>query len=363
MSLPKDLQDYYPYRKPDDIDKCVTRVAQRANADPVVVEKMLEKVHRSLRVKGPVALYELYSDRYQKRIYLFGEQHVRNAPCPPDMWSEEIPEFIESVIKNTPRTIDVFLELPFISQRFGTKEQPLLDPKQAETIHKFLTKFEPCLQVDKSLCKYPNARIHYTDVRKLPDVAAFNDMFFDMANIRVQVTDGVLTPQQGLNGLKRATIWYKSYFPPNVKELMEKTKVYKQLDNIADHTTRAAIIKYVEDTIKTGTTKYVIDLAKLSALPQNPTKDEFLKATELLAVDYYQPYVALMDAYILGRIFRTFKNASGPDSIITYTGAAHTKNLVTCLQNYLDFKMVRSIGSKNREYCINVGPFLPFFPK
>jgi hypothetical protein len=105
---------------------------------------------------GPITLTELYSAKYNKRIYIFGDIHALENDCNYDN-SIRIDQFISETVTNNPdKIIDLFLE---VSKNDYNREEKF------NYIDYVTDTFESCL-INK--CKeHDNLRVHFTDLREV----------------------------------------------------------------------------------------------------------------------------------------------------------------------------------------------------
>jgi len=96
-----------------------------------------------------------------KKIYLFGEQHVKDIKCQSNDYIK-FTDYLEQNLTSTEKNIDVFLESDY------TKKE-----RKAHTNYKTFTEigqqFKECFEQDKNLCKYKHTRFHNIDIRALID--------------------------------------------------------------------------------------------------------------------------------------------------------------------------------------------------
>ena len=120
---------------------------------------------------GPYKLTELVSNKYNKHIYLFYDEHVDKVTCSEDKDNYpkiEIQDYIEQIINsNKDKVIDIFLETSIgegIEVRF-----------EKSYLNYINEKYSPCYQSDRRNCPYLNSRFHYVDMRSFPkDVSFFS---------------------------------------------------------------------------------------------------------------------------------------------------------------------------------------------
>lgn len=264
-------------------------------------------------VEGPVSLIEYYSDKFEKHIYLFGDEHIKKSTCRKND-SITVDDFFKNVIdENSDKMIDVFIEITFVSaktkptlttgERFDIGEAYLTDIRKA---------FRDCLQIDKTTCQYKNARFHYIDIRTI------NPVLEAMLVIGYTITKA---PSE----MFKEQVWKIFEWLGDIKEtkatILNITKIKRQLDNIKNTELRNRIEEYIDNwmniyaSMQSQVTKYL----KTAKIDQNWT---------LSVASFFTGFVKfLMDMYTTSRMMRTFSDGSSPKFILYYGGYGHIKNI------------------------------------
>jgi hypothetical protein len=250
---------------------------------------------------GPVSLEHVYSGKYRKNIYMFGDKHHLSSKCPASATgknSKHIAEFIaDTILLNKDKIIDIYLEHTFISAKY---------PVRPGVVDSYLTQvnksLDSCAQIKKVTCKYPNVRVHYINIRKtIPKVRILNDIWHHAVNKLPAPKDA------------------DTVFPINGDELLALTKIDKQLNAIRDPYVRSYLLQYIMNEM----TKYeptIVDWENI----RNKTKQLKQSADKIIKF-----ISALMDGYLLTRLFRSYSRSregkSSADSMfnIIYTGNGH----------------------------------------
>lgn len=291
-------------------------------------------------ILGPTLIkcYEgTFSNGEKRKIYLFGEKHVgkkhkvKKAICDieEDEWDYvlEIQHFLEELFLNASedKQIDFYLEASFPQAWAGsnksedkTKENKSLrtkeglkpDKKSKSYIKRIRDYFNDCFQIKKDKCRYPNVRFHYVDVRRLPFMKI----------------------------LKKSPECYKYV---DIKKLVEKTKIQKQLDNIKDKNIKEKLTEIIGKEMK------MLDGEIRKELEGKLSEDNLDPDREL--IDILRIY--FMDAYTIARIFRSFSDGE-QKNIIVYTGTAHTRNYSYMLSK-LGMRVSEYINDEGNN-CVNI---------
>jgi len=350
------LQKYYPHRAKD-LEICVRKLAAVFDLSEQSVVSALVTIHSRLVVLGPKHLVEYRSVVKNKHIYLFGESHRLVRRCEL-VGHTDIARFLEDVVMNTKDTVDIFVELPFIQKDQITK-------RHSPGFTVIYEKFQDCLKVDKKSCPYKNLRIHYADVRKIQDsrIQGFRVINHTLKHIvhklRVKEKFGV---DKALEKLRHIKFLFVA-FPVDVERIMEVTKINKQLQNIKDREIRDSLKRYGMDRLA-GINEVVEEIRELITHDASEfSRKDFKKLIKHILADAIDAYASIMDIYLLGRMFRSYQNAPDCKNIIVYAGDFHTRVYEDFLDTLKTFKQVRSVGERRHPYCINVGPFLPFFSR
>jgi len=292
-----------------------------------------------------------------KKIYLFGERHGQGLKCKQP--GTRVSRFIVENIKNNPRFIDLFIELPLLHREYKKIEYGRREEYELDYIEFY---FKECLKVKKK-CNFPNVRAHYSDVRKYKSpISTFISELFD-----------IITNQSYVGGMgkvinKQKFIKLKNKFPNEVEEYKKLStfrdfrnyfdsiffpiKIQKQLDNIKDNDIKQQINEWFIGLFKDKLESFI----NWTIIELSITTDYALSTFSINSfIGMVTPY---MDLYIVTRMFRSFNkikyfNSNEAKNIIVYAGDAHISNYANLLTNYLKFTHVFS-RSSDENFCMDL---------
>lgn len=294
---------------------------------------------------GPISLSEHYSEKYDKHIFIFGEKHDKETKCD-EKKGINIVNFIEQTLQsNKDKIIDIFLEQSFIYDEKNERNSYLKD---------IILKYKDYVDRKK---KNKNFRIHWTDVRSIL-VSEFNIYFiFDSEFFSYEGGIFKIEMVKHLANLLKFA---------NFEKLFIATKIEKQFDNIKDKNLRYTLEKYF-DLKKNFTTKEEINelidilLNSKISLKYKEIIQVTIEAVNKLwsfKLKIREYFLNLMDAYLIGRVFRNFKNYYSK-YIIIYTGDYHARKYRKILK-ILNFELINE--TRNENQCLDITKFkLPFF--
>lgn len=298
-------------------------------------------------ISGPWILY--YLNIEGKKIYMFGESHKDNPTCDDAI---DYPSYIKTVLDAEPdKLIDVFHEFPY---DLKTPESEKFRRQYFESKNTLFTigkEFKDCFSAVKSNCKY-NARFHYADIRFFSEIKVIQQasLKFDYKDLSFEEID-VLRSE-----LKDHMLRIKELSSQETSDAMfwlEKSKAMKQFNAIRDPIIREKITSY---WIRTVTNR-------LDNIYEN-----IREPSGSIELDTYALHVSLVDAYTIGRMFRSYLD--GPDSknIIAYFGHEHIRNMIYCLYEIFGgFDPDDPIGQvpDDHENCLFIEDILvpPIFKK
>lgn len=334
------------------------------------------KYFKPLYLIGPISAVKLYSKKYQKAVWLFGDEHVISPVCKTDISGDKkisIMKLIEKELNyDTNKLIDIYTETAFISRDI---------PERGAVGDSFLSlirrQFEDCLQVDKSSCAFGNARFHYSDIRMYlhPEV-----IFFDLISLIVlDMSNGdfesaMFTWQKLLSSYRSYEVLRTFVSSYKFTDYLENTKILKQIKNVADPEVRNRLLSVLDEIVLNAPTgKQMMDLldhvrsdsTDIDAIRYNDYDDEYYRQR----VKIFNVNSRLMDVYILARMFRDFRKSpatvetsngleegelpdrySGPaKNIIVYAGDNHVRRMKKILTTLLDFKVLYEDESADKE--------------
>lgn len=338
-------------------------------------------------IQGPISLTGLYSKKYDKIIYIFGDQHdVKDIKEYMEYHKEENSMFIQDFLKYcaeyTDRFIDIFLETDPISLSFKNS-----------FIHEVIDTFKNCIPKPDKLtsnlsgCQFNTVRIHYTDIRRLykedreENKESFLRLFtaFDLSEDDLMI--------YGLNieflkifkdGMDKLRDNFGNYFKDNktlLSKFFEEYKKYKlerQISSVKDKFVKDKLLEWFNnkiDEFKLNDVYLLLSNYKLLEKDINEIinyklsygSDQWKRFRE-----FYEKYKLkllflnglFMDLFLLSRIFREFKfkkdvYSKEPRNIFIYVGQAHADNYIDFLSNVLNFNITFQLKSSKKK--LNVG--------
>ena len=320
-------------------------------------------------VEGPTSLSEYKSNTWDMRIYIFGDWHEKKKKCPDvkkDINIMSIEKFFESTFTlNKEITIDFYLEEQFISKLFSRSEftvGAVLGRREDRSNYLEDTSkyFDNCFQLIKSSCPYKNTRFHYIDIRFIPKSVLIYTFLLtaDIINFNKNIERKEFV-EELLPSIKNdMKLLYDKINEVSLSEIFQQTKVIKQFQNIQE-----SYRPYVENYWTKVCLAYYNELKEniKHMLLYDGIKEKY--DHNLLTV--FPGLV--MDAYTMGRVFRSFSNQGKTEqekNVILYAGEWHKTNYENFL-NYLHFNLIASSQSFNQGVdfqCLDVSRFhVPFF--
>lgn len=292
--------------------------------------------------------------RYKNyKIGIFGEHHaIRDFPKSSKTDTLTFSTFLTSLVTQTKRQYDFFVELPY--QRRGVAGRELPDVNQMLEV--IAHDFKDCLQVEKAACPYKNLRVHYADPRRL---------YPEQNNLALEIYShvydhgnpwGVTAPGYLVNRfLRTAQEEYdvQTQFVETV--LQDKTsKIAKQLRY---NELRYKITSFIQKQMQANKMKFMTDLKQYSkTINKNftlePLTPEDIDHIRSLVSYFMRIFANIMDTYLLGRIFRTYpKHSRGSaENIIIYAGNYHTKLYISFLSYIGANKTIDILNKQSRHY-------------
>ena len=324
-------------------------------------------------IEGPVGVSEYFSKNMAKHIYLFSDLHHKDKICTDvNIRRVHINDFLVSTLTdNADKVIDFYLEADFHSKRLDEIGKNYKTSKEPSYLKDVRLKFNSCFLLCKDkvekLCKYKNVRFHYSDVRV--------SMHFLM---KLRRLENILRKLHdvNVNSLILTSCIKKSAFDlleesteMSLDHILDISKVNKQFNHINDSNIRGMIIEY---WMKLGNIKYtnmINTLRELSSyeLPRyNIFKQHKLISDHMKNLSSLPVFV--MDAYLIGRMFRSFDQnilnySKDPKFIIVYAGREHIKNYADFFE-YIGIKLIAKNTSDEpgiNYQCIKLNIQLPFF--
>lgn len=374
------------------------------------------------QLSGAISFSYLTSQLYNMRVILIGDYHYNNTTdicaqcsynCP-----DYVPQFLDTIIKATNAPVDFFFEYSYIkgaksiekSARYNTG----LGEESYHTISDTALFFNKCLQINKQECReeYPNLRLHYADYRDVEYgiaeklMTVINEISVTLSRYNLLDIDNFEMLKQVLTRLEEIEPnQYEDikndilYLLSQIRELklptktsdvydmyigiIESTKIKKQLENIPDSRLQNLIRSFIIENlnyrleendsnikIPEGMNLYTFLLTKrLTILPKLDLVNPPFLARMIVALNLFFNRLILintiiMDSYLLGRLFRTYKDAPPATNVIIYAGDIHIKTYQRFLVDELDFEFTEPLKTafSNRQMCLDLtGVEQPFF--
>ena len=306
----------------------------------------------NLTIEGPVGISEYFSQGLKKHIYLIADVHVREMKCPdPNARPVRLTDFLAMTFNDNPnKVIDFFLERPYLSQASTLGRQP--------------ESFKPSYLEDLALMfdsiKFDNLRLHNVDVRGATQFSRdLHDLELGLSRMFVTKVDQV--NDKNLSRVRNLRDEIPNYIESHdLLMILTDHKIIKQFENISDPDLRRIVIEYWMNRGKLLYDRLILNLSR-SQQPSYDEKDKVLVGK--LAVSVFAFGLFLMDAYAIGRMFRSFRDTEDPKYIMVYAGAAHTKSYEKFFK-YLGLRLVgKNVSDLEGEdfQCLRLGLRLPFF--
>jgi hypothetical protein len=333
-------------------------------------------------IQGPISLTEWKG--FGKHIYVFGDVHKYKKGCNQLQKNIRIDEYISQVINyNRDKLIDIYLEIPYIQKNEIRKYSSLID--EGYLFNQTNKRFLDCLEVKKNNCKYKNTRFHYIDIRfaKLRFYINMQFLYNNVESLAIKfdeicekIEDETLTKKKLNKSIDEIfNILYRLYKKDlffDYNEAVNLAKINKQIKNIKDDNVRLLLDKKLNKLrIEFNEVQNIIDFINKTFFDFNNEKFLLkLKEDENIHFELQNKFsefngfllnfeIHLMDLYLLGRIFRSFKGGSDPKFIIIYTGGTHSDNY----NKFFGEIGMKSIShSYSEDQCVNISKFKrPFF--
>lgn len=288
-------------------------------------------------ISGPFVLVHMRHAELDMEVYLFGERH-ETPSCPPDYTRIDV--YLDNLLRTSDKFIDVFLESSVYT-----------DPSEIRLTSglAYLRQLFHWCVGERTRCPYPNARIHFNDLRASV-IAAENNRyrhyFLDIMSYR--------------DSTKTVGDEFRAW----VRHLEAKTELV-----VDKSSPMHSIARFL-----------VLSLAKIPRIRRNLNTPHIKK--KLLVFMCEQFLVALneqclvsvtalvLDFYGLARMFKDFGDdvpltPRRAKNIIMYGGAMHTKTHAKFME-VLGFEVVEAVRYDDvvsaAPMCVDMGSVVqPFF--
>ena len=312
---------------------------------------------------GPVS-YNEFTYKGQN-IAIFGEIHNVLSGCDdlPMFDSLSFSSFLISLLTQSSETYDVFVEL-----HYKNPKRPDYLPYTNIMLSTILVDFGGCLRAEKN-CPYKNLRAHYVDYRDIYEMYSDKELFLNISK-----NPHLLPPNQLIGPIYYSLHFYldlnqneRYQFYNNIMkniQLMFNTEIHLIKSILDDSTTKIAkqlrnspLREEITEFAYKMLNDYTVEFHNL--LDENmiflTTTRNFSKAHmaskktyiffEKLVLKFMDLSLIIMDAYTLGRMFRTYQSSATAKNILVYAGESHAKVYV----QFMHFIEADHIIQKNQD--------------
>lgn len=306
-------------------------------------------------ISGPMSFYHLYSPKYQKIIYMFGEYHGRDNSCELDRY--DITQYLSELFETTNVFIDFFIEVPIISNKkhYYNKDTLLI---RDSYINDLFLEFIDCIEPEnRQQNKCSLSRVHYIDIRNInyKENPSFNTNIFGFFIYNTQSFDELpdviieMLEFFQTNSTNNVVDYILSQYTKNTFLTKEIKKSY--MNNEISIFFYRKIKKYIKDNLPQikQAINYLSQIQIKSNLKSALSILDYLKQ-EFTHINHY-----LIDWYTLSRIYKKVNNKdnqqyepSEPKNIIIYAGNNHIQNYLEFFQSQ-DYILVESQIQKNKN--------------
>jgi hypothetical protein len=311
---------------------------QETKPPPVTVCKNIPDssidVNKVEYIEGPISLYELYDEKYNKHMYLFGDYHPPLEECDEKRNAVRIADFLKNLFLSNPnKHFDFFLEESYLPKKYGRRSR---FPLSSSYIGKVARKFIECFEIDKSECKYKNVRFHYADIRSSDEIECFITINNYSIDSRKTVEHFIKHP------IKDFDTKMMLYFAPKLSPNYDR--ILKQIQKCEDPKVKEIAHEFLNKAESLIIFPYEFAIIR-RILRGEKIKDSH-KIMDELSLKMLRLSNAWMDTYLLSRMYRTFrqtpdKYSESPKNIIVYAGEQHISDLVEVLTTKMGIKLIQ----------------------
>ena len=361
-------------------------------------------------IGGPRNLTVHWSDEYQKMIYIFGEYHSDIIDCDdqakdsPGAKKMSIEYFLGELIRTTDKYLDVFIELPALSNKETRKyHEKFLPLGKGFRLAKLFDQFKECIEYPTrggENCRL--ARVHYFDVRNKEDSEGFTASTDSIGYFTIILQYLFNEAEHFKYTDKQFVKAFRSLIKKNKKimtvldfmcisdddkfekfwitPLTENEYINKELNRLErdNPLLKNLIITYIKDNIikqANDSKKKWINNTNIVLKRVKASETEFCDTVTMILDDIACIYANVIDAYLLARVFKKFNMeemrakaylgiTDQPDrasNIIIYAGDAHSERYRKFLKHVLHFKKIATTGVRDgvngdgtKIYCIDM---------
>ena len=353
-------------------------------------------------IEGPMNMTLHWSKKYKKLIYILGERHIGHEKCPIEEIknTSKIEDYLDKIFKKPIAFIDFYLEIGgfVISDGYPSKYEG------QESLDLLRDKFKDCIDTltrNRITTGCKTSRMHFFDIRQgdikfgIPLMTQFGNVLFDVRDnfdYGIQDSNYQKLIQTFLDFFKYWDWLVKKIANFDTQEEYEKfwyDQIYnfqiirKEIDLMHSDVrpylnwfiqTKLTeyinynVVKKVARNIMTIYYKYLLDHKKITFERIMLFYDEINKFSNICTININS---LLTDAYLLARVFKTFKindpkkqrltdEPEEPHNIIIYAGNNHA---IRCREflTHIGFKTLEKSGEgfyKNdkiiNDKCIDI---------
>ena len=328
-------------------------------------------------VSGLKHFIVLYSQKYDKIVYLLGEYHMYEGCSTSSQPLITADKFFFNLMDTTQKFLDVFLEVGLSPEEKSAYKFDISSSKVSNLKRKGIGYLEKTLsKLSKKncgvniykenqnfqKCSYKNSRIHSVDIRRSKH--SFSNYLANLITFLLYCIKFPIRPKQTCTTEQKflnnqTDFLHDELIIKHLNDYFTKVKIERQITNIKYPEVRQFVMnKYQQliDNVSLINYNYIRSVIRV----QDETKKDYL-INEI--VDYISNF---MDIYAFPRLFRSFRKLEGvysedPKNIIIYGGGFHTGEYNDWLKE-LGFETIYSTYNKNGEdNCIEIKNFTPIF--
>jgi hypothetical protein len=413
--MPLDLQNAFKKNAFDktssycSVDPYKQNEKERKVLDELIFNHFYKKTERQELTQhyigGPMTLTCHWSEKHQKLIYIFGEEHSEDMDCEefPENYGKQsgmpIEEYLKKFTQINHIYLDILVELPAFRKKQLKYLKPLSEHEGLANsrLFKIGTEFSECMDgYDRNPQKCSRSRIHYMDIRNIEREAANG---LDAVSIFIITCFNIINSYQDLNKKKEELYklasselgqelmngflipkdsegyleFWNSMLSDNYyvdKELYGNDKnMSEQISNFLKKEIQERLDKKYDDE-KHATSGFINEQAKL--IIDNYTMEidpqTIIKYFEDLTYLLIDTNSVIVDAYTLSRIFKKFnlhpenkekrRTTDEPETasnIIIYAGNNHCNTYRKFLKT-IGFRLIADIGKAKStpRNCIDI---------
>ena len=347
-------------------------------------------------ITGPFTLSYHYIPSLDKKIYIFGENHVNTHLCPVSLNSTFIVDYIVELLKNTNVFIDFYIEnyLPPIEDIDLDKDEKYIKDNQNTwgiTLETLRLKLLYCKKNKKEQQWCITNRIHYSDVRisTLYELSTYTKMFENDAELYIilyqfDLIRKIVSEEEKLTKLNQIDKnLFKKIFniilDPSLNshylfnELLKNKNIIKQYNKNNEEIQKLIKIFFNQKILEILTV--FLNVYYIKNYTDGKNIDTFFN--DIYGCFYMYDFcnnisIIHMDMYLLCRLFVTYNNTKREDyapsdqkNIIIYAGDFHSK----LYRDFILFSKISTININSQlgqygyeDNCLDMtGIHQPFF--